>query len=447
MGYEGGADWGTMGSVSTSTDSEKPAGSAAGRPHSRRAVKPQRRGVTSLARSRGAVLGSVVALAVGGALAGTGIGLVMNDPDSDAAGPVNAIAPQVNPRTVTGEAFALAASGDCLNWTNSLRGQPEGIFATECTEPHRFEVADRVDLAAASPDDSYPEGQRRVELANELCAPAIEKFVGDRPVDPEGLFARALIPPSAEGWEAGDRSGLCGIAAKELDGSSAEIDQPYAAADQHRLWEPGTCIGIGDARTPTSTVECTEDHAFEVVGSIDVTELFPAGENPPEPADQTAITADACYNAAVEYVGDVEALRRTTLVPAQVSPISQGSWATGSRTVNCALMRVADPGPFAVLRGSARDRVTIEGEPPVVPTTTAVPQPGEVPSDTSDGGGGAQQAPAAPQGGGTAGGADAGNGQSAPQADVPVAGGEAPAAENSAPADTGNIPGLQVPGF
>lgn len=386
-------------------------------------------------------MGSVFALAVGGALAGTGIGMVMNDPDSEAAGPVNAIAPQVNPRTVTGDAFALAAAGDCLNWTSSVRGQPTDIVSTGCEEPHRFEVADRIDLAAASPDDAYPEGQRRVDLANELCAPAIDGYVGDRPLDPEGRFARALIPPSAEGWEAGDRSALCGIAAKELDGSSTESDQPFAVADQHRLWEPGTCIGINEQRTPTGEVECTEDHAFEVVANVDISGLFPEGENPPEPADQTAISADACYNAAVNYVGDVEALRRTTLVPAQVMPISQVSWATGSRTVNCALMRVADPGPFAVLRGSVRDGVTIEGEPPVVPTTTEVPTPGDAQQPgNSDGGAGAAPAPAAPAGdaggGGTAG-AETGGGQ----AEVPVAGAEQPA-ENP---ENGEIPNVFGP--
>lgn len=374
-------------------------------------------------------MGSVFALAVGGALAGTGIGMVMNDPDSEAAGPVNAIAPQVNPRTVTGDAFALAASGDCLNWTSSVRGQPSDIVSTTCEEPHRFEVAGRIDLAEATPDDVYPEGQRRVDLANELCAPVIDRFVGDRPLDPEGRFARALIPPSAEGWEAGDRSALCGIAPKELDGSSAEIDMPFAVADQHRLWEPGTCIGINDQRTPTGEVDCTEDHAFEVVANVDVSGLFPEGEFPPEPADQTAISADACYNAAVEYTGDVEALRRTTLVPAQVMPISPLSWATGSRTVNCALMRVADPGPFAVLRGSVHDGVTIEGEAPVVPTTTEVPSPGDAAQQQQqqpgapDGGAGAAPAPAAPAG-------DAGGGeQPAAQGEVPVAGAEQPAAE------------------
>ena len=374
-------------------------------------------------------MGSVFALAVGGALAGTGIGMVMNDPDSEAAGPVNAIAPQVNPRTVTGDAFALAASGDCLNWTSSVRGQPSDIVSTTCEEPHRFEVAGRIDLAEATPDDVYPEGQRRVDLANELCAPVIDRFVGDRPLDPEGRFARALIPPSAEGWEAGDRSALCGIAPKELDGSSAEIAMPFAVADQHRLWEPGTCIGINDQRTPSGEVDCTEDHAFEVVANVDVSGLFPEGEFPPEPADQTAISADACYNAAVEYTGDVEALRRTTLVPAQVMPISPVSWATGSRTVNCALMRVADPGPFAVLRGSVRDGVTIEGEAPVVPTTTEVPSPGDAAQQQQqqpgapDGGAGAAPAPAAPAG-------DAGGGeQPAAQGEVPVAGAEQPAAE------------------
>ena len=39
-------------------------------------------------------------------------------------------------------------------------------------------------------------------------------------------------------------------------------------------------------------------------------------------------------------------------------------------------MKAADPGPFAVLRGSARQGVLIDGATPVPPTTTEIPAPG-----------------------------------------------------------------------
>ena len=63
----------------------------------------------------------------------------------------------------------------------------------------------------------------------------------------------------------------------------------------------------------------------------------------------------------------------------RVNPISEISWRTGSRTVNCGLMRAAEPGPFAVLRGSARQGVLIDGNTPVAPTTTEIPPPGQQP--------------------------------------------------------------------
>lgn len=328
-----------------------------------------------LARTRAAVAASVVALGIGGGIAGTALATVMKNPDSTAAGPVNKLAPQVNPRTLTGEAFALAAAGDCLNWRGSDGGLPTDIYAVDCTTPHRFEVAKRLDLAGATDNDTPPRGATNVDLARRLCTPAVNEYAGDHPLDPEGRFAVALIPPSQQGWEAGDRSGLCGIAAKELSGGSAESLGPFNSADQHRLWDPGTCLGISEQRVPTAPVDCAGDHSIEIAATVSVADLFPEGPEPPEAAKQTELTAKACYDAAVQYVGDAEALRRTTLFAALVQPISTGSWTTGSRTVNCGLMRTADPGPFAVLQGSAVSGVRIEGAAPQVPTTTVVPPP------------------------------------------------------------------------
>lgn len=412
-----------------------------------RAVARAARRRRHIARSRGAVTASVIALGLGGGVAGGALAAVMKDPDSQTAAPVvNKIAPQVNPRTLTGEAFALAASGTCLNWKGAVKGQPTDIFSTDCQEPHRFEVAERVDLTDKTPEDAHPQGATNVELAKSICEPVVNNYVQDRALDPEGRFAIALIPPSPEGWEAGDRSALCGIAAKDLDGSSAESVLPYAEADQHRRWEPGVCLGINDQRLPTAPVDCGSDHSIEIAANLDVTDIFPDGPEPPEPAQQTELTAQACYDAAVKYVGDAERLRRTTLIPTLVQPISAGSWATGSRTVNCGLMRAADPGPFAVLQGSARDSVRIEGEEPRVPTTTVVPAP-SAPRTADDNTSGSQVPLADPGTGtsdtGTAGGAGLGIGPSGdgqgPAAPQPAPAQPEPAPE---PAPAPGIPGL-----
>ena len=111
-------------------------------------------------------------------------------------------------------------------------------------------------------------------------------------------------------------------------------------------------------------------------------------------------------------------------------------------------MRVADPGPFAVLRGSVREGVTIEGEAPVVPTTTAVPSPGQAPQNgTPDAGGGAAPAPAAPAGDAGGGeGVDTGAGQPAGQGEVPVAGAEQPAADNPEAGEIPNVFGVPAGG-
>ena len=403
-----------------------------------------------LARTRAAVIASVVALGIGGGIAGTALATVMQNPDSTAAGPVNKLAPQVNPRTLTGEAFALAAAGDCLNWRGSDQGLPTDIYAVDCAEPHRFEVADRLDLTNKTANDAHPRGSANVELARELCAPVVDTYTADHPLDPDGRFAVALIPPSQEGWEAGDRSALCGVAAKELNGSSAESTGRFFEADQHRLWEPGQCLGINDQRVPTSPVDCAEDHSIEIAATISIADVFPDGDARPEPARQTELSARACYDAAVEYLGDAEALRRTTLFAALVQPISQVSWQTGSRTINCGLMRTADPGPFAVLQGSAKTGVRIEGEDPQVPTTTVIPSP-SIAQPAQDNPSAPAQVPVAPpaNGGNTAGGGNGGNGGVANNPG-PVSAADdnpAPDAPPAGPAPAPPIPGIDLGGL
>ena len=352
---------------------------------------PSRRG-RPLLRSRGAVTATLVAILAGGAVTGGLMASAIGDPNSSGAGRIAAIAPQVNPRTLSGPAYAEAGPGTCLTWSVDSADRVTTFDAVDCAEPHRLEVAGRIDLSGVpgfGEDTPLPDAEDLAPIGTDRCLPMITRYAGGREVDPAGRFTGLVVPPSEEGWDRGDHSVLCGVAAAELDGRSALSTGVFVEADQHRRWDPGTCLGFTDEGLPGAPVPCSDDHSIEIVGDVDVTGLFPDEPVPPEPRVQSEITAEACREAGIAYLGDAEALRRTTLISTLVNPISEISWQTGSRTVNCGLMLAADPGPFAVLRGSARQGVLIDGATPVAPTTTEIPPPGQQPGGSPGAPGGA----------------------------------------------------------
>ena len=327
-------------------------------------------------------MASLLAVLSGGAVTGALLASAINDPDSSRAGRIAAVVPQVDPRTLSGPAYAGAAPGTCLTWSVDDADRVASFDTVDCGQPHRFEVAARIDLSEQPGFGSgtpLPDSAALAPVGTEQCLPLIASYAG-REVDPEGRFTGLVVPPSQAGWDNGDHSVLCGIAASELDGRSALSTGLFAEADQHRRWEPGTCLGFTAEGLPGAPVPCSEDHSIEIVADIDVSWIFPEGPVPPEPRVQSELTAEACLEAGIAYLGDAEALRRSTLISTLVHPISELSWRTGSRTVNCGLMKSAEPGPFAVLRGSARQGVLIDGQTPVAPTTTELPPPGQQPA-------------------------------------------------------------------
>ncbi|MGF0129670.1 septum formation family protein [Dietzia cinnamea] len=344
-------------------------------------TRSSRRGRTLL-RTRGAVMASLLAILSGGAVTGALMASAINDPNSSSAGRIAAVVPQVDPRTLSGPAYANAAPGTCLTWSIDAADRVASFDTVDCAEPHRFEVAGRIDLSEVpgfGEGTPLPDSGDLAPVGTDRCLPLISRYAGGREVDPQGRFTGLVVPPSEEGWAKGDRSVLCGIAAAELDGRSALSTGTFAEADQHRRWEPGTCLGFTAEGLPGAPVPCSDDHSIEIVADVDVTGTFPEGPVPPDPRQQSELTAVACREAGIAYLGDPETLRRTTLISTLVNPISEISWRTGSRTVNCGLMRAAEPGPFAVLRGSARQGVLIDGNTPVAPTTTEIPPPGQQP--------------------------------------------------------------------
>ncbi len=325
-------------------------------------------------------MASLLAVLSGGAVTGALLASAISNPDSSSAGRIAAVVPQVDPRTLSGPAYAGAAPGTCLTWSVDAADRVASFDEVDCAEPHRFEVAGRIDLSQdpAFADGPLPGSEALAPVGTEQCLPMIARYAG-RDVDPVGTFTGLVVPPSEAGWDKGDRSVLCGVAAAELDGRSALSTGIFAEADQHRRWDPGTCLGFTAEGLPGAPVPCAQDHSIEIVADIDVAGIFPEGPVPPEPRVQSELTAQACLDAGIAYLGDAEALRQSTLISTLVHPISEISWLTGSRTVNCGLMKSAEPGPFAVLRGSARQGVLIDGQTPVAPTTTEIPPPGEQP--------------------------------------------------------------------
>lgn len=352
-------------------------------PHSPRAHGRDR----SLLRSRGAVTASLLAILAGGVATGGLMATAIDDPSSPAADRIKAIAPQIDPRTLSGPAYANAVAGTCLTWSLDARDQVTDFSDVDCAEPHRFEVAGRIDLAEVpgfGPDSTLPDGAELAPVGTDRCVPLIDEYADGREIDPAGRFTPLVVPPSEEGWDRGDHAVLCGIASSELDGRSALSAGRFLDADQHRRWDPGTCLGFTGEGLPGAPVPCSDDHSIEVVSDVDVAGLFPDAPDVPEPQVQAELTGEACHQAGIDFLGgDPEALRQSTLIATLVHPISQISWATGSRTVNCGLMKANEEGGFSVLRGSARQGVLIDGVTPVAPTTTAVPMPGATPDDDS----------------------------------------------------------------
>lgn len=324
-------------------------------------------------------MASLLAILSGGAVTGGLMASAIGDPNSPAAERISAIVPQVDPRSLSGPAYAEAGPGTCLTWSVDAVDRVTDFTTVDCAQPHRFEVAGRLNLIGIpgfGEGAPLPDKADLAPVGTDRCLPLVSRYAGGREVDPAGRFTGLVVPPSEEGWNRGDHAVLCGVAAAELDGRSATSTGVFAEADQHRRWEPGTCLGFTDTGLPGAPVPCSADHSIEVVSDVEVSGVFPEAPFPPEPRVQSELTAEACLAAGTDYLGDPEELRRSTLISTLVNPISPVSWATGSRTVNCGLMKAADPGPFAVLRGSARQGVLIDGVPPVAPTTTQVPPPG-----------------------------------------------------------------------
>ncbi|MBM7368179.1 septum formation family protein [Gordonia hydrophobica] len=254
--------------------------------------------------------------------------------------------------------FTRSEAGDCLTWSDDAPGDPVRV---ECTKPHRFEVAGVLDtstfptaeFAATAP---YPTPERFAEIRDENCSVIVSRYLGGG-LDPQGRFAPGLMFPKESEWQQGVRSLRCGIEQPAPGDVQAEFTGPVRDVDQSFTWADGSCIGIDkQSRQPTGgVVNCAEPHAFQVTGSVDLSQRFggrASGKPWPSTKDQNEYLRGICPTQANQAFGGADKFKQTTL-NIQSSTISEVSWLTGSRRVFC-FVALPDRGGFATLVGDAR---------------------------------------------------------------------------------------------
>ena len=267
----------------------------------------------------------------------------------------------------SGKTFDRAKRGDCLNW---LAGRPDLAEIVNCTDDHRFEVAEAIDMSTFpgseyGPDAAPPAPDRIQQISEEQCQAAARQHLGQK-FDPNSRYAVSLLWSGEKAWrQSGERRMLCGLQLPGPYNEQLAYKGKVADVDQSKVWSPGTCLGIDPVTNqPTDIpVDCSAPHAMEVTGSINLGERFP-GALPPD-AEQDGFVKDACTNMTDAYLAPLQ-LRATTLTLIY-STISLPSWSAGSRRVSCSVGATLGDGKWSTLLNSAKGPLLINGQPPVPP--------------------------------------------------------------------------------
>ncbi|WP_189208899.1 MULTISPECIES: septum formation family protein [Actinokineospora] len=254
-------------------------------------------------------------------------------------------------------------AGTCLFWT-----APDGadMRRVDCAEPHLFEVTGNIDISAQFAEDAPPpELERWQELAVEKCTPSVTEYLGGT-LDPHGRYKVNALKPSTVQWEDGDRKLRCGVQTASRSGALLPATGSAAGADQSGIHEPGTCLAL-DGQVIGDPVPCTEAHAVEIVGNVDLSKAFP-DEYPSEEA-QIEKAIELCDAVTKEYTNGVD-LAKKGLIP-YPDALKEESWVAGSRKVDCKVAaKLPNGSGLAPVTGSVRGIEQPTTTTKAAPTTT-----------------------------------------------------------------------------
>jgi hypothetical protein len=265
--------------------------------------------------------------------------------------------------TAADEAAAAfnSPSGTCLDWPHDT---PQNMRRVPCNQEHMFEVASNVeiggDYSASSPPPAEQDWQ---QIVADRCTKAGEEYLG-RALDPFGKYTVGALKPTAQQWRDGDRKLRCGLQRVSPSGNRLLTTTGAAAdQDQSNVHEPGTCFGLvdGDVGDP---VDCSGEHAYEVVGIVDLSKTFDPKSYPAE-TNQLNKLVDLCPQVATTYTGNADLKKlQLSLYP---DTMKKESWQAGSYRVNCKVGAREPNGELRPVRGSVQAEAA--------PTTSTKPPP------------------------------------------------------------------------
>ncbi|ADG96692.1 conserved hypothetical protein [Segniliparus rotundus DSM 44985] len=297
-----------------------------------------------------------------------GVGLGALGVAAAAFAPAGSTARQIIPDVVQdaqAQARRAEEPGACL--ALGPGGQPGG--AVDCAAEHVFEVAASVDLndypGTVFSSTAYPDQKQIAAWDQQLCSGVVNNYLRGR-FDTHGRFKIGALLSSESAWAHGGHTLRCGLEVPGGNGALLSFTNRVADQDQSLTYDTGVCVGA-EHNMPTEPVDCSQPHAFEVIGQTDLAKLFPgrSDTDPPTEDEQNDKLKVLCEQAAEAYLGNAERLRASTL-DVNWTIVKTQSWLVGSRKTVCFVARHNDQG-FAVVTGSAKGDVLIDGAKPVAP--------------------------------------------------------------------------------
>ncbi|MBB5166530.1 septum formation family protein [Mycobacterium sp. AZCC_0083] len=273
--------------------------------------------------------------------------------------------------SATARALAThATSGDCLTWPS---GEPDRPAAVDCRGDHLFEVADAVEIDTLTDASGADPAAHLDRVFRDVCPAAVNRYLGSR-FDPEGKFGVGMVwSPAGPQPQSGGLL-LCGLQLSH-PGASSTFQGRVRDLDQSAIWPAGTCLGILDGKATDVPVDCAAPHSMEITGAVSLADVFTGP--PPAIAAQDDVVRDGCAATTAAYLPPDSAA--ATSLTVRYTPISAASWAAGSRQVACRLGSAEPGGRWAILVGSARTGLLIDGQPaapaPAPPTADVATAP------------------------------------------------------------------------
>ncbi|CAM3681451.1 septum formation family protein [Kibdelosporangium persicum] len=265
-----------------------------------------------------------------------------------------------------------APAGSCLTW------KPDGsdMKPVGCDQPHLFEVTGDVDISGEY-NDSAPSPSEEVwrDIAKQKCTTGAAGYLGGK-LDPFGKYSVGALKPSDEQWRDGDRKLRCGLQRATPSGKTLVATTGSAKnQDQSDIYDVGTCLALVE-KNVGDPVPCEKEHAYEIVGVIDLSQTFTDGTFPSEEQQQTAML-DQCPKLAAEYSGNLDLAAQGLSLTWDTR--KQESWDAGSHRAVCKVgAPLKDNSGLAPISGSVKGagQTGQPATPPPSGSTTPTSTPG-----------------------------------------------------------------------